>query len=50
MSPLEFMQRLVALVPRPRVHLMRFHGVLARLAHPVRAAKISQISVSADHP
>jgi hypothetical protein len=29
MEPLEFMQRLVALVPRPRLHLIRFHGVLA---------------------
>ena len=29
MSPLEFMQRLAALVPCPRVHLIRFHGVLA---------------------
>jgi hypothetical protein len=29
MSPLEFMQRLAALVPRPRLHLSRFHGVLA---------------------
>jgi hypothetical protein len=29
MSPLEFMQRVVALVPRPRLHLIRFHGVLA---------------------
>jgi len=29
MSPLEFMQRLAALVPRPRLHLTRFHGVLA---------------------
>ena len=27
-SPLEFMQRLAALVPRPRLHLIRFHGVL----------------------
>ena len=27
MSPLEFMQRLAALVPRPRLHLIRFHGV-----------------------
>ena len=26
---LEFMQRLAALVPRPRLHLIRFHGVLA---------------------
>ena len=29
MLPLEFMQRLTALVPRPRLHLIRFHGVLA---------------------
>jgi hypothetical protein len=29
MPPLEFMQRLAALVPRPRLHLNRFHGVLA---------------------
>jgi Putative transposase len=29
MSPLEFMQRLAAPVPRPRLHLIRFHGVLA---------------------
>lgn len=28
-SPLEFMQRLAALVPRPRLHLIRFPGVLA---------------------
>jgi len=26
MSALEFMQRLAALVPRPRLHLIRFHG------------------------
>ena len=29
MTPLEFMQRLAALVPRPRLNLMRFHAVLA---------------------
>ena len=29
MSPLDFMQRLAALVPRPRLHRIRFHGVLA---------------------
>ena len=29
MSPLEFMQRLAALAPRPRLQLIRFHGVLA---------------------
>ncbi len=29
LTPMEFMQRLEALVPRPRLHLIRFHGVLA---------------------
>jgi ribosomal protein S27AE len=29
LSPLELMQRLAALVPRPRLHLIRYHGVLA---------------------
>src|SRR5262245_3621970 len=29
MEPLEFMERLAALVPRPRLHRIRFHGVLA---------------------
>lgn len=28
LTPLELMERLAALVPRPRVHLTRFHGVL----------------------
>jgi hypothetical protein len=28
MEPLEFMERLAALVPRPRLHLIRFHGGL----------------------
>src|SRR5262249_31338994 len=29
MSPMEFMESLAALVPGPRLHLIRFHGVLA---------------------
>jgi hypothetical protein len=29
MAPLEFMQSLAALGPRPKLHLIRFHGVLA---------------------
>ena len=29
MSPLEFMQRLVTMVPHPSLHLIRFHWVLA---------------------
>ena len=28
-SPLEFLEKLAALVPPPRAHLTRFHGVLA---------------------
>jgi Putative transposase len=41
MSPLEFMQRLAALVPRPRLHLIRFHGVLAPYAK-LRALVVPQ--------
>ncbi len=41
MSPLEFMQRLAALVPRPRLHLIRFHGVLAPKAK-LRALVVPQ--------
>ena len=37
MSLLEFMRCLAALVPRPRLHLIRFHGVLAPNAR-LRAA------------
>jgi hypothetical protein len=29
MTPLEFLQNVAALVPRPPLHLIRFHGVLA---------------------
>ena len=41
MQPQEFMQRLAALVPRPRLHLIRFHGVLAPNAK-LRGAVIPQ--------
>ena len=41
MSPLEFMQRLAALVPRPRLHLIRCHGVLAPNAR-LRALVVPQ--------
>jgi len=36
LEPLDFIARLAALVPPPRMHLTRFHGVFA--AHGVRAA------------
>ena len=42
MHPQEFMQRLAALVPRPRLHLIRFHGVLAPHAK-LRAAVVPDV-------
>jgi hypothetical protein len=41
MSPLAFMQRLAALMPRPRLHLIRLHGVLAPIAE-LRAQVVPQ--------
>ena len=32
--PVDFIARLAALVPKPRVNLTRYHGVLARGGHP----------------
>ena len=49
MSPLEFMQRLAALVPRPRLHLIRFHGVLAPNAK-MRALVVPQEVLQAPKP
>ena len=61
MSPLEFMQRLAALVPRPRLHLIRFHGVLApnaklramvpqqELEPPVQAAPPAECEANCAH-
>jgi len=37
MSPLEFMQRLAALVPRPRLHLIRFGVRITSLREPRRS-------------
>ena len=48
MSPLERIQRLAALVPRPRLHLIRFHGVLAPNAR-LRPEIIPTVPVNA-HP
>jgi len=42
LSPLEFLQRLAGLVPRPRLHLIRFHGVLAPNAK-LRAQVVPQV-------
>jgi hypothetical protein len=49
MSPLEFMQRLAALVPRPRLHLIRFHGVLAANAR-LRPEVIPNVPVNVNTP
>jgi Putative transposase len=49
MSPLEFMQRLATLVPRPRLHLIRFHGVLAPNAK-LRPVIIPNAPVNANAP
>ncbi|MBA2594621.1 MAG: transposase [Gammaproteobacteria bacterium] len=49
MSPLEFMQRLAALVPRPRPHLIRFHGVLAPNAR-LRPEIIPSVPLNAHPP
>ena len=54
MAPLEFMQRLAALVPRPRLNLIRFHGVLAPNAKlrpeiiPGRALTVDDTSADLD--
>ena len=44
-----FMQRLAALVPRPRLHLIRFHGVLAPNAR-LRPHIIPNVPVNANTP
>ena len=49
MSPLEFMQRLAAMVPRPRLHLIRFHGVLAPNAK-LRAQVVAQGPLGQEGP
>ena len=48
-SPLEFMPRLAALIPRPRLHLTRFHGVLAPNAK-LRPAIIPTVPATAHTP
>ncbi len=51
MTPLEFMQRLAALVPRPRLNLIRFHGVLApnaKLRAEITPGGLINVSETAD--
>ncbi len=47
--PLELIQRLAALVPRPRLHLIRFHGVLAPEAR-LRPNIIPNVLINANTP
>ena len=49
MSPLEFMQRVSALVPRPRLHLIRFHGVLTPNAKLRSAAVPVSAQTTGEH-
>jgi putative transposase len=50
LSPLELMQRLAALVPRPRLHLIRFHGVLAPHAKLRAAIVAGPAQQATEHP
>lgn len=43
-SPMELMEKLAALIPRPKIHLVRYHGVLAPHAK-VRSEVVGQMKV-----
>ena len=51
-EPLDFISRLVSLVPKPRVHLTRFHGVFApnskyrALVTPAKRGKGKKVETS----
>ena len=53
LTPMEMMERLAALVPRPRVHLTRFHGVLGphykyrKLIVPKNKAALTAVATDA---
>ena len=48
-EPLELLEKLAALVPPPRSHLVRYHGVLAPAARP-RARVVPMVPAPAAHP
>ena len=50
MSPLEFLQHMAALVPHPRLRLIRFHGVLAPHAKPPAAIVAPPAQQVTEHP
>ncbi|MGB5707046.1 MAG: IS91 family transposase [Arenicellales bacterium] len=47
LEPLDFMARLAALIPKPRVNLTRFHGVFVRGGLPPNSALRKQITPKA---
>lgn len=49
MTQLELMERLAAIVPRPRVHLIRFHGVLAP-HYKHRRMIVPKLKPKTEHP
>jgi len=49
MQPQEFMQRLAALVPRPRLRLIRVHSILAPHTK-LRAAAVPDVVQPASEP
>jgi hypothetical protein len=36
-EPLELLERLAAIIPRPQINLLTYHGVLAPNSHPNRS-------------
>jgi hypothetical protein len=51
LEPLDFIARLAALVPRPRLNLTRFHGVFApNFKHRARIAPRRPRHIDADKP
>jgi hypothetical protein len=47
-DPVELLERLAALTPRPRIHLMLYHGVLAPRA--AWRARVAQFEAATDNP
>jgi hypothetical protein len=44
-TPHELMEKLIALIPRPRAHLVRYHGILGPAAEDRDKATISTLSL-----
>jgi hypothetical protein len=46
LTPVDCLERLAALVPRPRLHLIRFHGIRERRSVPLLAAAPRSTEIS----